>query len=828
MFNRRKRLFLSFLFILFVLCSKTVQAEDVITITEKYVNPIYDNTDLNVKEEAPTAAIPDVFNPDIEEEDTKVIVDEEGEAIADMIREAMTARKSDVSFSYTNTTGYDEKNLQNWFELALKETDNSQEGDYLRWNYEKYEAQISYYRKGGIYYYDYVMTITYYTTAQQEEELNKSIERVLTDLDVDDSTLTDYEKTKRIYDYICANVTYDYDTLEIDSYKLKFTAYAAMVQGTAVCQGYATLMYRMLEECDIDTRVIFGVSFGENHTWNIVNLGSVYYLADSTWDAGKDEYSYFLTCKENFDNHDPKSEFFYEYPLAKADYVPVTVTLNKNELALKWEESEQLTATVESEVFADVQWTSSDEKVATVDEDGNVTAIGDGVAVIKAAVPGDKAVCEVTVTHDHVEKVSIEAKEPTCTEEGCTQEVSCELCGQVLAESLMIEALGHVYVDKICSVCGEIKPHSTIIFVNNPVYRDYTGKPVEVPSEKLDLSKGNAEFYAEYYLDEECLQPTYEGKTGKEKSAPVNIGVYYVRIICPENEDYQYTESEEVLKYIVCPGPVTSLKAENQKSSIKLTWKKSSNADSYIIYRKTNNSDFEVIKKITNKDTVSYVDKNISQGKKYIYNIAACKTVKGKKITGSRRTENTAIVRTKVTGITNQNGSVKITWTKVSDAAGYKVYRKAAGQSTYALLKNIKSGDTVSYTDKLEKSIRNGKKSQYYILPYYETKTNVVTKTNIETNYYVKRPAIAKLTTPKAKSLKVTWKKNDAATDYQVRYSITSSMDRATVKNTKLLNKTFGELKTNKKYYVQVRAYKKVDGKKYYSAWSAKKSLVIK
>ena len=207
MFNRRKRLFLSFLFILFVLSSKIVQAEDVITITEKYVNPIYDNTDLNVKEEAPTAAIPDVFNPDIEEEDTEVIVDEEGEAIADMIREAMTARKSDVSFSYTNTTGYDEKNLQNWFELALKETDNSQEGDYLRWNYEKYEAQISYYRKGGIYYYDYVMTITYYTTAQQEEELNKSIERVLTDLDVDDSTLTDYEKTKRIYDYICANLT---------------------------------------------------------------------------------------------------------------------------------------------------------------------------------------------------------------------------------------------------------------------------------------------------------------------------------------------------------------------------------------------------------------------------------------------------------------------------------------------------------------------------------------------------------------------------------------------------------------------------------------------
>lgn len=41
--------------------------------------------------------------------------------------------------------------------------------------------------------------------------------------------------------------------------------------------------------------------------------------------------------------------------------------------------------------------------------------------------------------------VSTEAKEATCTEDGCTEGVTCEYCGVVLTESQKIEKLGHSY-----------------------------------------------------------------------------------------------------------------------------------------------------------------------------------------------------------------------------------------------------------------------------------------------------------------------------------------------------------------------------------------------
>ncbi|MDE6724549.1 MAG: Ig-like domain-containing protein, partial [Ruminiclostridium sp.] len=81
--------------------------------------------------------------------------------------------------------------------------------------------------------------------------------------------------------------------------------------------------------------------------------------------------------------------------------VPVTsVTLNKNELSLEKGESATLTATVIPDDADDktVTWTSSATAVATVDENGKVTAVGGGKAVITAKAGDKSATCEVTVT----------------------------------------------------------------------------------------------------------------------------------------------------------------------------------------------------------------------------------------------------------------------------------------------------------------------------------------------------------------------------------------------------------------------------------------------
>ena len=54
--------------------------------------------------------------------------------------------------------------------------------------------------------------------------------------------------------------------------------------------------------------------------------------------------------------------------------------------------------------------------------------------------------------------------------------------------------------------------------------------------------------------------------------------------------------------------------------------------------------------------------------------------------------------------------------------------------------------------------------------------------------------------------------------------------DAKTIKITKAatVSKTIASLTKGKKYYVKVRAYKTVSKTKYYSAWSAKKSVTVK
>lgn len=77
-----------------------------------------------------------------------------------------------------------------------------------------------------------------------------------------------------------------------------------------------------------------------------------------------------------------------------------SVELNYTALSLRPEGTARLTYTVApEEALADtVTYTSSDEAVATVDTEGNVTAVADGTAAITVEVNGVSAECEVTVS----------------------------------------------------------------------------------------------------------------------------------------------------------------------------------------------------------------------------------------------------------------------------------------------------------------------------------------------------------------------------------------------------------------------------------------------
>lgn len=83
------------------------------------------------------------------------------------------------------------------------------------------------------------------------------------------------------------------------------------------------------------------------------------------------------------------------------------------------------------------------------------------------------------------------------------------------------------------------------------------------------------------------------------------------------------------------------------------------------------------------------------------------------------------------------------------------------------------------------------------------------------------------------KSFKATWKKSSKTwtTGYQVQYSTSKKFKKAktyTAKSYKKTKATVKKLKKKKTYYVHMRTYKTVKGKKYYSGWSKVKSVKTK
>ncbi len=92
--------------------------------------------------------------------------------------------------------------------------------------------------------------------------------------------MTDYEKELAIHDYIVSHCSYGQ---EEESQEYAFRAYGALVQGTAVCNGYAEAMCLLLSCVGVENEIMTGEADGELHAWNRVCLDGQWYQVDATW-----------------------------------------------------------------------------------------------------------------------------------------------------------------------------------------------------------------------------------------------------------------------------------------------------------------------------------------------------------------------------------------------------------------------------------------------------------------------------------------------------------------------------------------------------------------
>ena len=105
-------------------------------------------------------------------------------------------------------------------------------------------------------------------------------------------------------------------------------------------------------------------------------------------------------------------------------------------------------------------------------------------------------------------------------------------------------------------------------------------------------------------------------------------------------------------------------------------------------------------------------------------------------------------------------------------------------------------------------------------------------KGKVEAHFTIspKKMSISRLTTGK-KCMTVKWKKQSGITGYEVQYSQKKNFSGAkkkVIKKAKTTGIKIKNLKGGKLYFVQVRSYKVVNNKYYYSAWSKKKAIKVK
>ena len=237
----------------------------------------------------------------------------EAAAAADL-RKQMVSRSEVMSVTLRSASKDVETIALNLWNLAMDHVEGSgTTGDYLRWQFAAMSGSVEgeSLDSGYRYTFTYVPDTRYsdtiwFTTAAQEAALTNYIRNtILPQLSL--SGKTTYQKVQAIYNWITANVKYDYSHLSDPTYLLQYTAYAAAVQKKAVCQGYANLFYRLANDAGVDCRIITGKAYNSDgtadHAWNIVRMeDEKYYCLDATWDAGSDpkDYDYFLKGLTSF------------------------------------------------------------------------------------------------------------------------------------------------------------------------------------------------------------------------------------------------------------------------------------------------------------------------------------------------------------------------------------------------------------------------------------------------------------------------------------------------------------------------------------------------
>ena len=580
-------------------------------------------------------------------------------AAVEEVRRQMLARAETIPLSLKLPSGSDiQGTLARIWDSALEHTrSNGTGGDYLRWQGGRYFYYPGFsYRDNGSYItFTMYFQTNWFTTAQQEATLSSYIKGTLLPQLALDGKST-YQKVRAIYDWITRNVRYDYANLGNDSYLLQYTAYAAVINRTAVCNGYASLFYRLANDAGIDCRFITGTA-GGYHAWNIVRMDNgKYYCLDATWDEGQTNYSYFLKGTAEFgQDHtvmtDENNTYFWnQYPVSAADFDPnaplppaaPTVTCSNaasGKPKLTWN---AVSGATSYRVFRSESRGSGYSLLGTTT---STSYTNTGAAAGKTYYYRVKAVNSVG-TSGYSNIVSDKAKTAT--------------------------------------------PAAPSVTAGN----SSTGKP--------QLTWKAVSGAVKYEVYRSTQQSTGYSLLGTTTSTSyINTGAatgktYYYRVKAVNRDGVASGYSNTVSGKATLPAPALNIGLSVSSGKPKLTWNAVSGATSYRVFRSESRGTGYSLLGTTS--STSYVNTGAAAGKIYYYRVKAVNSVgtSGYSNIVSGKAKAAAPAAPSVTAGNSSTGKPRLTWKAVSGAVSYRIYRSESRGTGYSLLGTTSSTSYVN------------------------------------------------------------------------------------------------------------------------------------
>lgn len=124
------------------------------------------------------------------------------------------------------------------------------------------------------------MKYTFASPQTQIDELESAVSQIVAKA----NTLSNaFERELYVHDYLVNNVIYSTSTANSG------TAYGALIEGYARCEGYARAFEMIMNRLGITTVVVSGYSENQRHMWNAVELYGNYYYVDVTFDDNASE-----------------------------------------------------------------------------------------------------------------------------------------------------------------------------------------------------------------------------------------------------------------------------------------------------------------------------------------------------------------------------------------------------------------------------------------------------------------------------------------------------------------------------------------------------------